>query len=113
MSGKTSKACEWSRKGVIEGLYDGCYDYFDGDCVYVCPERTVCAYLVILERLVKKVVAHGQEIFKIKTKGWNKYLVYNALGRDILRFIWREEWMRYHYPLHRFSPHVEAFSAAQ
>ncbi len=109
MSDKTSKACEWSREGVIEGLHDGCYDYFEGGYVYVCPERTVCAHLVRLERLVKEVVAHGQEVFKIKTKGWNKYLVYDALGRDILRFIWREEWMRYHYPLHRFSPHVEAF----
>ena len=109
MSERATKACVWNREDVIEGLYDGCYDYFDGGYAYVCPERTICADLVSLERLVKEVAACGQALFKIKAKGWNSYLIYDTLGRDILRFIWREEWIRYHYPLHRFSPHVEAF----
>ena len=109
MSDKTSKTCEWNIEGVIEGLYDGCYDYFEGNYTYVCPERTVCADLISIERLVKEVVACDQVLFNIKNKGWNSYLMYDELGRDVLRFIWREEWIRYHYPLHKFSPYVEAF----
>jgi len=109
MSKRTTKACVWSKEDVIEGLYDGCYDYFNSDYVYVCPERSICADLVSLERLVKEVVSCGQVLFNVNTKGWNSYLVYDALGREVMRFIWREEWIRHHYPLHRFSPHVEAF----
>jgi len=109
MSKRTTRACVWDREDLIKGLYDGCYDYFDSSYVYVCPERSVCADLVSLERLVKEVVSCGQVLFNVKTKGWNSYLVYDALGREVIRFIWREEWIRHHYPLHRFSPHVEAF----
>lgn len=100
---------------IADALYESSYEFLDEESLndsIVYEERSVCGYLVGIEEAVKKVCECNDVLFSSSGVGGRLWFSPKGLARTVFNFIWREDYVRRFYPLHEFSPYVEAFFKA-
>lgn len=96
---------------LIEALCESSHEYIEDGPIFV-GEDSICRDLARIEGLVRRVAESKDVLFLKKKHRLGFSLSYGSLGESVLRLIWHEDQIKKHYPLHRFSPYVEAFFKA-